>query len=168
MKRELFVLVRQADGFEQDDNVGYGGAVLRKAFRGLALDADVVDVEVEEVSDALSHFPCDGDDFWGMHDEDAIDVDDLEADQGDFFEGGAEEDGGVGAFPLGIGWREEGADVTGGDGSEQGVGDGMEEKIAVRVAGEALGVVEREAANAQQDAGFECMRVPAESEPPRP
>jgi hypothetical protein len=45
LRVELFVLVGQVDGFEQDDHVGDGGGVLGEAFGGLALDADVVDVE---------------------------------------------------------------------------------------------------------------------------
>jgi hypothetical protein len=53
---ELFVLIGEVDGFEQDDDVGYRGSVLGEAFGGLALDADVVDVDAEEVGYALAHF----------------------------------------------------------------------------------------------------------------
>ena len=43
----------------------------------------------------------------------------------DFFERRGEEDGGVGVLPLGVGGREEGADVSGGDRTQQGVRDGV-------------------------------------------
>ena len=90
---------------------------MREAFGGLAFDADVVDVEREEVGYALAHLASDGNDLWLVHDEDAIDVDDFEAYEGDLFKRGAEEDGGVGALPLGVGRWEEGADVACGDGA---------------------------------------------------
>ncbi len=161
---ELLVLVGQVDGFEQDDDVGYGGAVLGEAFGGLALDADVVDVDAEEVGDALAHLAGQGNDLGAVHDEDAVDVDDFEADEGDLFERGLEEEGGVGALPLGVGGGEEGADVAGGDCAEEGVGDGVEEEVAVGVAGEAFGVIDLEAADDQRHVLLEGVRVKAETD----
>jgi hypothetical protein len=161
---ELFVLVGEVDGLEQNDYVGDGGGVLRKAFGGLALDADVVDVEREEIGDALAHLAGDGDDFGLVHDEDAIDVDDFEADEGDLFECGAEEDGGVRALPFGVGWGEEGADVAGRDGAEEGVGDGVEEEVAVGVAGEAFGVVDVQTTDDERHVFLEGVGVEAEAD----
>ena len=55
-------------------------------------------------------------------------------------------------------------DVAGGHCAEQGVGDGVEQRVAVGVAGEALGVVERHAAHAQRHTGLELMRVIAKTD----
>ena len=154
----------ELDGFEQDDDVGYGGGVLGEAFGGFALDADVFEVEQEKVGDALAQFGSNGDDLGAVHDEHTVDVDDLVAGEGDFFERGLEEDGGVSALPFGVGGREEGADVAGGDCAEQGVGDGVKEEVAVGVAGEAFGMVDLEAADDERDAGLESVGVKAETD----
>src|SRR6185312_52663 len=82
-------------------------------------------------------------------------------------EGGLEEDGGVCAFPFRIARREEGSDVSGGDGAEEGVGDGVEKQVTVGVTGEAFGVVDFEAANDQWNSGLEGVRVKAETDPDR-
>jgi len=161
---QLLVLVGEIDGFEQDDDVSDCRSILGEAFGGLALDADVVDVDAEEVGDALAHLSRERDDLGAVHDEDAVDVDDLEADEGDFFERGFEENGGVGALPLGVGGGEEGADVSGGYGSEEGVGDGVEEEIAVGVAGEALGMVDAQTTDDEGYAFLEGVGVEAEAD----
>ncbi len=80
------------------------------------------------------------------------------------FHGQVEEDGRVGVFPARIAGREEAADIAGGYGAEQGVGNGVQQHIAVGVAGQALGVVERESADAQRHAWFESVRVIAKSD----
>ena len=49
-------------------------------------------------------------------------------------------------------------------GAQQGVGDGVQQHVAVGVAGEALGVFERESADAQGDAWLEFVRVIAKSD----
>ena len=75
-----------------------------------------------------------------------------------------EEDGGVGVFPARIAGREEAADVAGGHGTQQRVGDGVEQHVAVGVAGQALRVVQRHAADAQGHAGLELVRVIAKTD----
>ena len=122
---ELSVLVGKIDGFEQNDDVSYGRAVLLEAFRSFTLDAYILKVEEEEVGYALAHLGGDGYDLRAVHDEDAVEVDDLVAGESDFFERGLQKNGGVGVLPLGVGGREEGADVSGGNGSKEGVGDGV-------------------------------------------
>ena len=123
-----------------------------------------LDVEREEVGDALAEFGGDGDDLGPVHDQDAVDVDDLVAGERDLLEGGLEEDGRVCAFPFRVARRKEGSDVAGGDGAEEGVGDGVEEEVAVGVAGKAFGVVDLEAADDQRDSGLEGVRVKAETD----
>src|SRR6202012_5540396 len=107
------------------------------------------------VGDAAAHIARDRHDLGAVHDEHAVDVYDLVAGQGDLFERRLEADGGVRPLPFGIGRREEGADVSGGDGSEQGVGDGVQQQIAVGVPGEALRVVDLKASDDQGATGFE-------------
>ena len=80
------------------------------------------------------------------------------------FQSQVEEDGRIGVFPARVAGREEAADVSGGDGAEQGVSDGVQEYVAVGVAGEAFRVVERESADAQRHAGLECVGVKAKSD----
>ena len=66
------------------------------------------------------------------------------------FQGQVEKDGRVGVFPARIAGREEAADIAGGDGAQQRVGNGVQQHVAVGVAGQALGVVKRQSANAQR------------------
>ena len=130
----------------------------------LPLMRDVLHVQVKQFGDALAEFRGDGDDLGPVHDEDAVDVDDLVAGERDLLEGGLEEDGGVCAFPLRIARRKEGSDVSGGHGAEERVGDGVEEEVAVGVSGEAFGVIDFEAAEDQRDSGLEGVRVKAETD----
>ncbi len=74
----------------------------------------------------------------------------LVAGGGDLFERRLQEDAGGRALPARIAGRKEGADIAGGDRAEQGVGDGVEEHVAVGVAGEAFGVLDGEAADDQR------------------
>ena len=83
----------------------------------------------------------------------------------ELFEGQLDEDSGVGVLPAWIAWREKGPDVARGDGAQQRVSNGVQQHVAVGVPGQALGMVEQHAANAQRYARFERMRVPAKSDP---
>ena len=71
------------------------------------------------------------------------------------FQRGLQEDAGGRALPAWIAGREEGADIAGGDRAQQRIGDGVQEDVAVGVAGEALGVRDGQAANHQRHAGLE-------------
>ena len=149
---------------DEDDGVALGDVVEVEALGSFCLDADAVDGEVEEVSDAGAHVTCDGGDFWRGEDECCVDVDDGVAGVGELFEREVEEDGGVGVLPAWVARREEAADVACGDCAEDGVGDGVEEDVAIGMTGEAFRVVKRHAADAERNPGFECVRVPAESD----
>ena len=132
------------DALDEYDGVALGDVVEVEALGGFGLDADAVDGDAEEVGDAGAHFTCDGRDFWRGEDERGVDVDDAVAGVVELFQSQVEEDGGVGVFPARVARGEEAADVACGDGAEEGVGDGVEQDVAVGVAGEALGVVERQ------------------------
>ena len=135
------------DGFEQYGGVSDGDAILVEALGCLGLDADLAGLDAEQLGDALAEFAGDGDDLRAHHDEAGVDVDDLVAGGLDFFERGAQEEAGGGAFPARIAGGEKGADVAGRNRAEQGVCDGVEEDVAVGVTGEALGVDDGEAAD---------------------
>ena len=135
-----------------------------RPFGGFGFDAYLIDAQIEQVGDAGAHLVGDGRDFGRGQDQGGIDVDDAEAGVLQLLHGEVEEDGRVGVFPAGIAGREEAADVAGGDGAQQGVGDGVQQHVAVGVAGQALGVFERESADAQRHAFFEGVRVIAKSD----
>jgi hypothetical protein len=79
------------------------------------------------------------------------------------FEGQVKEDRGVGILPAWVAGREEAADVARRHGSQQGVGNGVQQHIAIGVTGQAFRVFERHAADAQRYAWFESVRVPAKA-----
>src|SRR5579863_2951591 len=159
---QVFIVER---AFHQGDGVALGDVIETEAFGGFGLDADLVEVDVEEFGDPGAHVSGDGGNFGRGEDQGAIDVDDLVAGVLELFESELDEDAGVGVFPARIAGRKKGADVAGGDGAEKSVSDGVEEHVAVGVAGEALGMFDGHAADAQGDARLERMRVPAESDP---
>src|SRR5947199_6909560 len=64
-----FFGVGKLDGFEQRDDVSYGGAVLGETFGGFALDAYVFQVEQEEVGYTFTHLGRDGNNLGAVHDE---------------------------------------------------------------------------------------------------
>jgi len=155
---------RLKDALDEGDGMALGDVIEIEAFGGFGLDADLVEFDAEEVGDADAHFAGDGRDFGRGENEGGVDVYDAVAGVLEFFKGEIEEDGGVGVFPSRVVGREEGADVARGHCAEEGVGDGVEEDVAVGVAGEAFGVVEREAADAERNAGLEDVRVIAKSD----
>ncbi len=103
-------------------------------------------------------------DLWFSQDQRAVDIADLVAGFVDQSQRFFHEEHRIGALPLGIARRKVGSDVTGGDGTEQSVGQGMQQDIAIGVAGEAAGVRQRDAPDLQRDAGPELVRVPAEAD----
>ncbi len=58
------------------------------------------------------------------------------------FKSKVEKNGGVGVFPAWIAGREKAADIARGHGAQQRVGNGVEQHVAIGVAGQALGVVD--------------------------
>lgn len=116
---------------------------------------------MEQVGDAVAEVGGYGADFGSGEHEGGVHIDDAVAGVLNFFEGEVEEDGGIGVFPARVAGRKETADVAGGDGAEQGVGDGVQEHVAVGVSGESFGVGDGEAADFEGHSGLECVRVPA-------
>ena len=84
-----------------------------------------------------------------------FDVDDAEARGVDFFHRRAQKERRRSALPAWIAGWEEGADIASADCAEQGIGDGVQQHVAVRVAGEAFMVLDRQAADNQRDARLE-------------
>ena len=80
------------------------------------------------------------------------------------FQSQVEKDGGVGVFPARIAGREKAANISRGHGAQQRVGNGVEQHVAVRVAGQSLGMINRHAAKAQGHTGLEFVRVVAKSD----
>ncbi len=111
--------------------MGLGYVVEAEAFGGFGFNADLIEFHAEQIRDADAHFSGYRRDFGCGQDERGVHVDDAVTGVLDLFEREVEEDGGVGVFPARVVGREEGADVAGSDGAEQGVGDGVQEYVAV-------------------------------------
>ena len=59
----------------------------------------------------------------------------------------AQENGGVSAFPLRVGWRKQGTNIGRGDGAEKRVGDRMQKYIAIGMATQPFGMSQRDSAD---------------------
>ena len=101
-----------------------------------------------------------GTDFGSEKDEGGIQVDDCVTCGFYAGEGFLKKDGGVGILPLRVGGWKERADVGAGDGSEERVGDGVEENVAVGMASETVSVGQGDAADSERDGGLEFVGVP--------
>ncbi len=108
--------------------------------------------------------PAMGPIFGAVKNKRGIHIHDAKSGVLQLFDGEVEKDGGVGVFPARIARREEAADVAGGHGAQQRVGDGVQQHVAIGVTGKALGMVQCHAADAQRYARLECVRVPAKSD----
>jgi hypothetical protein len=75
----LHELVGFADALDEGDGVALGDVVEAEAFRGFGLDADLVELDGEQVGDAGAHIAGDGRDFGRGEDEGDVDVDDAVA-----------------------------------------------------------------------------------------
>ena len=113
--------------------------------------------DIQQVGDTLAQFGGDGTDLGRGQDQRGVDVDDAVAGVLNLFQGKVEKDGGVGVLPAWIAGREEAADVAGGDCAEQRVGNGVQQHVAVGVAGEAFGMIDCQAADLERHAGLECV-----------
>ena len=146
---------RRGQAFQQHRAVCHGYMVEAEAFGRLRFDAHLAGFDSQQPGHAFAEFAGDGDNLRLGHDEHGVDVDDLETRGRDLFQRGLQEDAGGRALPAWIAGREEGADIAGGDRAQQRIGDGVQEDVAVGVAGEALGVRDGQAANHQRHAGLE-------------
>lgn len=141
--------------------MGDGGVVGASAFGSFGFEADAIFVDAAEFGDSRADGGAVRADLGRGQDQRGIEIDEGVAFGGDALEGFFKKDGGVGAFPLRVGGREERADVWGGNGSEEGVGDGVEEDVSVGVASEAAFVGELDASDDERDAALEFVRVVA-------
>ena len=73
----------------------------------------------------------------------------------DLLHRGAQEEARSRALPAWIAGREEGADVAGGDCAQQGIGDRVQQHVAIGVAGETLRMVDLKAADDERNASLE-------------
>lgn len=121
-------------------------------------------VDFERLGDGLFHFGDVGDEFGGFGDDGGIDVDDFSFFSGDHFANFFQEDSAADVFPLRIGGREVMTDVAATDGAQKRVGDGMEEGVAVGMAGQAHGMGNFDAAKVKFVAFGELVDVVADAD----
>src|SRR5580658_5320411 len=105
----------------------------------------------------LAKFGGDRGDLGRGQDQRGVYVYDAIADVLNFFESQVEKDGGVGVLPTRIARREEAADVAGGNSAEERVGNGVQQHVAVGVAGQAFGMIDGQAADLEWHARLECV-----------
>ncbi len=154
LQRQLLVFLGQLDLFQQGHDMRHGGAVLRQSLGGLALDRDTAHIQREQVRQALPHLAGDGHDLGPVHDQHAVDVDDLVPGQRDLFHRCLQKQRRFGTLPSFVGRWEKCADVPGTDRSQQGVRHGVQQKVAVGVAGQPLGMVDLQTTDHKGNAGM--------------
>jgi hypothetical protein len=157
-------LVGLLRAFHQSHGVTLRHVVQVHAFGSLGLDADLVDADAQQIGNASPHLPGDGENLGRGQHQRGVDVHDAVACVAQLILRKIQKDGGVGVLPARIARREKAADIAGGHGAQQGIGNGMQQHIAVGVAGQALRVVQRQSADAQRDSGLECVRIPTKSD----
>ena len=74
----------------------------------------------------------------------------------------------VGVLPARIARRKEAANVACRHRAQQRIGNRVQQHVAIRMSGQALGMFQRHSANSQRHAWLECVRVPAKSDPMYP
>lgn len=154
---------------EVDSGDGHGGDAFAAAegaevFVGGGFDADVTDVEVEGFGDIELHALDVGGDLGFLGDEGGVDIDQAALVKGDLPGGFLEEDAAGDILPAGIGVFEEMADIIFTQGAEDGIADGMQEGIGIRVSIEASEVGNFNAAEDQFPAFDEGMDIVSDAD----
>ena len=103
--------------------------------------------------------------FWPFGVDDAIEVHDAKAGLGDFCGGGGQHFGRIAASVGRIRVGEQAADIGQGGGSQQRVGDRMQQHVGVAVADKLPVVRHIDSAQPQRPAGRGAVRVFAKSDP---
>src|SRR5690349_21213225 len=99
-------------------------------------------------------------DFGSIHNQRGIDVGDRITSSRHTFLRLAQKKSRIRPLPLRVGWGEQRTNVRSGNGSEQSVGDGMQQCITIGVASQTMGVRQSYTTNFQGNAGLKFVRVP--------
>ncbi len=161
----LFSSSGSCDPLHQRHRVALRHVIQVQALGSFGLDAHLVDFDSKQVGDPGAHLSGDGPDLRRGQDQRRIDVHDLVAGVLQLFHCQLQKDGRVGVLPARIAGRKEAADIARGNRAQQRVGYRVQQHVAVGVAGQPLGMVQRHPANAQRHARLECVRVLAKSDP---
>ena len=111
-----------------------GGVVQIQAFGGFCFEADAIGGDAEQLGDTGADRRGVRSDLRSGEDEAGVEVSDGVAGIVHASQGFAQEDDRIRAFPSGVRRREKRADVGRGHGTEQRVGDGVQQDVAVGVA----------------------------------
>ena len=129
--------------------------------RGLSLHANLSRLDAEKPGHMSLDLPGMGADLGRGQDEGGVHVGDGVACASHLAQGFFKKDGGIGALPLGIGGRKESSDIAGGDRAQQRIGQRVEQDVTVGMAGKALIVRQKNAADLERNAGAKLMGIPA-------
>lgn len=144
---------------QQNHDVRDCGVVEVQAFWSFGLHADCFRFDVQQFGEALADCGRVGADLGSGENQSAVDVQDTVAGVGDVAHRLLDEDDGVCALPSRIARREEGADVSGGDGAEQGIGQRVQQHVAIGVSSETVGVRDGDSADAKRNSRLKFVRV---------
>ena len=143
--------------------MGDGCVIRAHAFGGLGFHANLSGLDAEKAGHVSLDLPGMGPDLGRSQDERGVHVGDGVARASHLAQGFFKKDGGIGALPLGIGGRKESSDIAGGDRAQQRIGQRVEQDIAVGMAGQALIVRQKNAADLKGNAGAKLMGIPAKA-----
>lgn len=140
------------------------------ALVGLSLNVDAFDRNAQEAGQIIADGLLGGCEPRSFEDDDGVGVDDAPAGCMDPTEGLGDKDRGIRACPAGVGVGEDLADVRASDRSEEGVGEGVEEDVAIGVACGSAVMFESNAADDEgtttPDGGkrLQAVEVPAQAD----
>jgi hypothetical protein len=99
--------------------------------------------------------------FGCRHNQGRIHIDDSIASRSHSLDCLRQETSRVGALPARVRGRKQRANIGGGDPAQQGVRDGVQEHVPVRVPAQPLRIRQGKPANLQRNAALEFVRIPA-------
>src|SRR5438477_7917981 len=102
-----------------------------QTLRRFGLEADTIVAYVKQSGDVPANLSAVRADLGSSQNEARVEVADLVSGIAHSFQCLLQKDYRVRAFPFGIRWREQGPDIRGGNRSEQGIGDGVQQHIAI-------------------------------------
>lgn len=142
---------------EKNGDVRDGSVVGTHAFRRLGFDTNRVGLNVQQAGDSALDLGR----VWtnpGLgQDERGIYVSDDVSGLGDALHGFRDEQRRVCTFPFGIGGRKESANITGGNGTEQRIGQGVQQHVAIGMPAQSFRMGEHDATNLQGDPALKLV-----------
>ena len=143
--------------------MGYCSVVGAHALRRFGLYANLLRLDAEKPGHMSLDLPGMRADLGRGQDEGGVHVGNGIARASHLLQRFGYKDGGVGPLPLGIGGRKESSDIARGDRAQQRIGQRVEQDIAIGMAGQALIVRQKNAADLERNAGAKLVGIPTKA-----